>query len=209
MHWGINPSQKHHPLLFSKPSSKFVNCPNPFLGNLPYTHLYWFFVKPSPSENRTFPWTSMILKFFILSPSHLLKETKFLVKISQFKFLVIKFLFINFFLLLNISDYRLFFYVKVVTPPPPPSKKISPSFRETPSKNWNIVWDSLPRLKRVGWGAHYYFPLNNSAIMVKWKCLKFLYSSKGMYFFVFLITTLKKKIFIFSIDLILFQVKAF
>ena len=115
-------------------------------------------------------------------------------------------------------------------------------------------------------------PLNNSAIMVKWKCLKLLYSSKGMCridsqlkklirlkyliletpytffsilswyfivlqklnflsptfsginnnnfsffgfftnrpFFVFVFTTLKKKIFlnIFSIDLIQFQVKA-
>ena len=111
-------------------------------------------------------------------------------------------------------------------------------------------------------------PLYNSTIMVKWKCLKLLYSSKGMWmidsqmvslkyliletlytffsifswhfivlhtlnflspmfsginnnnfsffgfsnlsFFVFVFTTLKKKIFlnIFSIDLILFQVKA-
>ena len=116
-------------------------------------------------------------------------------------------------------------------------------------------------------------PLNNSAMMVKWKCLKLLYSSKGMCridsqlkklirlkylilkipytffsifswyftvlhtlnvvspmfsginnnnfsflvfsslsFFVFIFTTLKKKIFIsniFSLDFILFQVKAF
>ena len=28
--------------------------------------------------------------------------------------------------------------------------------------------------------AHYDLPLNNPAIMVKWKCLEFLYLSKGM-----------------------------
>ena len=85
-------------------------------------------------------------------------------------------------------------------------------------------------------------PLNNSAIMVKWKCLKLLYSSKGLCridsqlkvdtfeiinswntlylrlginnkfsFCVFVLTTLKRKYLfwnIFSIDLILSQVKA-
>ena len=54
----------------------------------------------------------MILHFSSLIPPHLLKETKFLVKISQFNFLVMmeKNIFIyKPFLLLNISDFSLFF----------------------------------------------------------------------------------------------------
>ena len=63
-------------------------------------------------------------------PSYLLKVPKFLVKISQFGFLVMTsktFLFTNFFLSLNISDFNLVFYLKIATP----LKKVTPSFPAT------------------------------------------------------------------------------
>ena len=56
----------------------------------------------------------MILKFSSLTPSHLLGVTKVLLKIPQFKFLVMteENIFVyKPFLLLNISDFS-FFYVK-------------------------------------------------------------------------------------------------
>ena len=46
--------------------------------------------RASPPKDQIFQWTPLILNFFSsLTPSHLLRVTKFLVKISQFKFLVI------------------------------------------------------------------------------------------------------------------------
>ena len=84
MRLGINPRQKHHPLFFAKPLLKSENCPSPLFRQS--LTIYWFFV--NPPKNRIFQWTPIILKLFILNPIYLLKVTKFLVKISQFKFLV-------------------------------------------------------------------------------------------------------------------------
>ena len=67
VHRGINPSSCQAPLFRQFP---IYNC---------------FFVTPSPKNW----WTPIILKFFIFNPSYLLKVTKFLVKICQFKFLVL------------------------------------------------------------------------------------------------------------------------
>ena len=53
------------------------SAPAPFLGNYPY--IYWFFVKP-PTKNRIFQW-ALYHNFSSLIPSHLLKLTKYLVKI--------------------------------------------------------------------------------------------------------------------------------
>ena len=53
-----------------------------------------------------------MLKVSILNPTYLLKVTKFLVKISQFEFLVMrkKNIFVyQLFLLLNIPDFSLFY----------------------------------------------------------------------------------------------------
>ena len=76
-----------------------------------------------------FQWTPIIIKFFILNPSHLLKVTKFLVRIPQFKFLVMTEK--NFFCrwVFQILVYFLCFYVKTGTPP---EKKIPSSFPATP-----------------------------------------------------------------------------
>ena len=84
MRLGINPRQKHHPLFFAKSLLKSENCPSPLFRQS--LTIYWFFV--NPPKNRIFQWTPIILKLFILNPIYLLKVTKFLVKISQFKFLV-------------------------------------------------------------------------------------------------------------------------
>ena len=73
------------------------------------------------------------IKFFILNPSHLLKVTKFLVKISQFKFLVMteKNIFVYKLFLLNISDFISDHSVHSL-PPSPPWKKLIPSFPAIP-----------------------------------------------------------------------------
>ena len=73
-----------------------------------------------------------------LTSSYLLKANKFLVKISQFEFLVItgKNIFVyKLFLSLNISDFSLFFCKNCN-----PLKKITPSFPATPpSQSWGPV----------------------------------------------------------------------
>ena len=69
-----------------KPHFKSVNCSSPSFQEIP--PIYWFLGTPHPShtKNRIFQWKRVILKFFTLNPTP--KVTKFLVKTSQFKFLV-------------------------------------------------------------------------------------------------------------------------
>ena len=43
------------------------------------------------------------------------------------------------FLLLNISDFNFFFYVKIAPPLPSPLKKVIPSFSASTSKSWGPV----------------------------------------------------------------------
>ena len=114
MHWGTTrPPSKTPPPLFRQvlPPLKSANWPSPtprFFRRFP--PIYCFFVNTPPPKNRVFQWTLIIFKFFILTPSHLLKVTKFLVKISQFKFLLMteKNIFVGkLFLSLNISDFSL------------------------------------------------------------------------------------------------------
>ena len=72
----------------------------------------------------------------------------------------------------------------------PPTKKCHPFFPINPPLKvgtlssppfWKFGW-RLNSPRRRGRGCvHCDLPLNNSAVMVKWKCLKFLYSSKGMW----------------------------
>ena len=72
------------PLKTKPPLLKSANCPSCLFKQLP--PIYWFFVKLP--KNRIFQCTPIILIFFSLTPSYLLKVTKFLVKILNFKFLV-------------------------------------------------------------------------------------------------------------------------
>ena len=87
--------QKHHPSsFFPRPP------PPPFPPSL------------NPHKNRIFQWTPIMLKFFILNLIPSFKVTKFLIKISQFKFLVVteKNIFADKpFLSLNIWDFSLIF----------------------------------------------------------------------------------------------------
>ena len=76
-------------------------------------------------------------------PSHLLKVTKFLVKISQFEFLIMieeSILVYKLFLSLNILDFSLRFVLQLQSPmkksPPPLSQQPPPP---PPSKNWGPV----------------------------------------------------------------------
>ena len=138
---------------------KSANCPShPFLGN---SHLY-----------IGFSWNPLKIGFFSeppLTPSHLLKVTKFLVKISQFKFLVMtkknSFVY-KLFLLLNISDFSLVCLLcKICTTPPPPSPppekshtplssnpplKIEIPSNPPPSLFWKFGRRPTPAAERVG-----------------------------------------------------------
>ena len=120
----------------------------------------------TPPKNQIFQWTPKILKSFILNPSYLFKKTKFLVKISQFEFLVMTKKNISvykLFLPLNISDFSLFvcfFFVCVCencNPPPFPSPSLNypPLFLHPtpPSQNWGPVKPLLFE-KGVGGGVH-------------------------------------------------------
>ena len=131
VHWGINPPSKTSP-------RKSANCRSPLFRKSP--HLYWFFMTPHPRpKSRIFQSNPELLKFLILTPSYLLKVTKFLVKTSQFEFLVMtkKNIFAyKLFLSLYIFDFSLFFYVKIATIP---LTKVTPSFSPTPSKSLGRV----------------------------------------------------------------------
>ena len=85
---------------------------------------YILIFRDPPPKNRIFQWTPIVLKFFIFNPTPSFKKvSKFLVKISQFKFLVMteKIFFVyKLFLSLNISDFSLFFMQKLQ----PPSKEV-------------------------------------------------------------------------------------
>ena len=112
------------PPLFLEATLKSANCPIP--------PIFCFFVKPSPPKNGIFQWAPIIFKCLSLTPSHLLKVTKFLVRFSQFKFLVMtkKNIFVyKLFLYLNISDFSLLFMWRMQTPK---RKKATPCFPATP-----------------------------------------------------------------------------
>ena len=85
VHWVINPPQKH-PLLLANPSSSIYKLSKaPFLGNSP---LYIGFSRTPPLKVGFFSERPRYQIFSSLTPSYLLKVIKFLVKISQFEFLV-------------------------------------------------------------------------------------------------------------------------
>ena len=143
VHWGINP-------------------PAPPTPPPPPPPIFCFFVKPSPPKNGIFQWAPIIFKCLSLTPSHLLKVTKFLVRFSQFKFLVMtkKNIFVyKLFLYLNISDFSLLFMWRMQTPRGKKSPFVS---QQRPSKKWDPVkphfWKFGRRLdpsqQRGGAGVH-------------------------------------------------------
>ena len=114
---GINPPLKTPPSFLPSPSLKSANCPSPPLKAIP--PLYRFFMN-SPVKVGFFSKSQKYWSFLSLTPSYLLKVTKFLVKTSQFEFLVMteKNIFVyKLSLPLNISDFSLVFFVKIAPPP--------------------------------------------------------------------------------------------
>ena len=120
-------------------------------------HIYWFFVNPPlPLKTRIFTWTPKILKFFILHTIlsfRSLEITKFLVKIFQFEFLVMKepsILVYKLFLLLNIPNFnfRIFqhFLSKNCNPFP---EKSHPLFSSNPSL-WKLKSCQAPSFWKLG-----------------------------------------------------------
>ena len=107
-----------HSFLPNPPKS--ANCPSQSIPICPRQLLpiYWFFMNlPRKKKKLDFSRNPWKIKVFG-NPSYLLKVTKFLVKISQCKFLVMteKNIFVyKPFLSLNISDFRGFFNVKIAT----------------------------------------------------------------------------------------------
>ena len=123
-----------------------------------------FFHEPlPPTKTRIFLWIPKILKFFILHPIYLSKVTKFLPKISQFKFLVTteQSVFVcKTFLSINVPDFSLFFveklqpaFLKNVTPFPPSNPPVKMEVCQAPSLFENLVGsrlNSLPLQRKVG-----------------------------------------------------------
>ena len=108
----------------------------PFFRQFP--PLYHFFCELPPLKVRFFSGCPKYQSFSFLTPFCLLKVTKFLVKISQFEFLVMteKNIFVyKLFLLLNISDFS-FFFVKIATKL---WKKLPPLFQQPPFQSWSPV----------------------------------------------------------------------
>ena len=86
VHWGINPPSKHPLFLAKLPPLNQQTAQVPFFGQS--LTLYWFFMDPL-LKIGFFSEPQNIKRFPSLTPSYLLKVDKFLVKISQFEFLVI------------------------------------------------------------------------------------------------------------------------
>ena len=165
MHWGCQLSLKNPTPSFlrSPPPLKSAKCPSlPFLGNFPL--LIGFFVN-RPLKIRFFSEPQKYSSFSSLTPSYLLKITKFLAKVFQFEFFVIteKNIFVyKIFLSLNISDFSLYFMWKLQ-----PISKRSPTLSHQPSsenqgpvkpmlfQNSVAVPTSPPQQKRVesGYGT--------------------------------------------------------
>ena len=89
VHWGVTPLSKTPLSLFHLAPLKYANCPRSLFRQSPSPTIYCFVVFSwNPPKNWIFQWTPIILKLFILDPIPSLIVNKFLVKICQFKFLV-------------------------------------------------------------------------------------------------------------------------
>ena len=118
VHLGIKPPVQKLPLpLFCQAPCKLAK--SPFLGNSPYRN-----------------WWTPIKIFLSLTPSYLLKVSKFLVKIFPFRFLVMAdkhFCLYKFFV-----EILVYFLFKNCNPSHL-LKKSPPLFWQPPSKNWDPV----------------------------------------------------------------------
>ena len=129
------PSKTSIRIFCQAPTLKSANCPSLLFRQSP---LYIGFSWTPPLKVGFFNERPKYQSVSSLTPSYLLKVTNFLVKISQFEFLVIteKNIFVyKLFMSLNISDFSLFFWK--FAPPPLPLKKVTPLIPSNfPSQRW-------------------------------------------------------------------------
>ena len=133
-----NPSQKHHSPLSCQGPLKSANCPSPPLFSQSSPPSYWILWTP-PLKIGFFSKLRKYQCLSFLTPTYLLKVTKFLVKMSQFGFLVMteKNIFVyRLFLSLNISDFSSFLCKNCN---PHPGKSHPTLSQQPPSKNWSPV----------------------------------------------------------------------
>ena len=127
VHWGINP-----PLFLAKLPLNLQTIP--FLGNPSYILVSRETPPPLPPVKLGLSHEPpKYQSFSSWNPSYLLKVTKFLVKISQFEFLVTteqRILLYKLFLSLNIPVFNLFFVKKLQGP----LKKSHPASSDSPLK---------------------------------------------------------------------------
>ena len=125
VHWGINLTpfilKNTTHFFLAKPPLKSANCPRPcFLGNPPYILVFREPLPWNSDYSVNLPPTPKKQSFSSFTPSHLLKVTKFLLKIPQFEFLVTteqSVLVYKLFLSLNMPDF--IFLLKNCNPPSP------------------------------------------------------------------------------------------
>ena len=109
------PPPKHSPPYFLPGLLQIAQAPFKVIPNI-----YCFSFDPPSPKNW---WILIILTFFIFNPSYLLKVTIFLVKICQFKFLVMADKHFGlYFFVFKISDFSLFFMQQLRSIPPPTQK---------------------------------------------------------------------------------------
>ena len=129
------PLQNTIPLIYCQ---AFCKLPKTLFRQFPIYIYIFFFWLPSPSPKNC--WAPIILTFFIFDPSYLLKVTIFLVKICQFKFLVMADKHFGlYFFVFKISDFSLFF-MQQLRSIPPPAQKSHPLF----SSNLPLKIEILP-----------------------------------------------------------------
>ena len=86
VNWGVNtPPQKYPSCFFQIPHLNQQTIQSPPLGIPP---LYWLFMNPSPLEIGYFSEPQKYEIFSSLTPFYIFIVTKFLVKISQFDFIL-------------------------------------------------------------------------------------------------------------------------
>ena len=105
------PPQKQSPLFFARPTPplNLQTVQRPYFRQFPT--IYWFFTYPPPLKKPDFSENLMILKLKV-------KVTKFLVKLSQFKFLVNtdENIFVYIFFVFRYFRFKFSFYAKALHP---------------------------------------------------------------------------------------------
>ena len=160
VHRGINPPQKYPPPLSCQASPLNLKTVQAPLFRQSSLCISFSWTLPPP-KSPIFQWMPKMLKFLIVNPIFLLEVTKFLVKISQFEFLVMteKNIFVYKLFCHEIFQILVHFFCKNCKP----LKKITPLFSSNPLSKLKSCqappfWKFGRRFnppQQKGWGAHY------------------------------------------------------